>query len=203
MKAPPLFHRYRNRPSDLYHDQIIKLEQEGNTVKEIYNSIRELGYRGTYSAVRTIIERVRKERKYGLSKEQKIHISRKKLSSWLWKLEEELNRDAKDSLEQCFERYPSLKSLYCTIQAYRNAIQNKDLASFLQWLKEQLSSKKNPFYYYALRLRSDFQAVKNSFLSTFSNGLLEGQINRLKTIKRITYGRAGLKTLEKRVLYRL
>lgn len=79
----------------------------------------------------------------------------------------------------------------------------KDLETFLQWLKEQISSKKNPFYYYALRLRSDLQAVKNALLSPYSNGLLEGQINRLKTIKRVTYGRAGLEILEKRVLYRL
>nr|WP_146552707.1 transposase [Rummeliibacillus sp. SL167] len=54
-----------------------------------------------------------------------------------------------------------------------------------------------------LKLRSDFQAVKNSFLSPYSNGLLEGQINRLKTIKRMTYGRAGLELLEKRILYRM
>ncbi|WP_445491592.1 transposase [Niallia sp. 03133] len=62
------------------------------------------------------------------------------------------------------------------------------------------NTKKNPFYFYALRLRSDFQAVRNSFLYLYSNGLIEGQINRLKTIKRMTYGRSGLKTLEKRVL---
>lgn len=32
---------------------------------------------------------------------------------------------------------------------------------------------------------------------------LEGQINRLKTIKRMMYGKAGLKLLEKRILYRM
>ncbi|HHW35685.1 MAG TPA: transposase [Bacillales bacterium] len=57
---------------------------------------------------------------------------------------------------------------------------------FLKWLTEQLSDKENPFYYYARRLRSDLQAVKNAFLLPYSNGLTEGQINRLKTIKRIT-----------------
>ena len=41
------------------------------------------------------------------------------------------------------------------------------------------------------------------FSSPYSNGRLKGQINRLKTIKRIMYGRAGLKLLEKWILYRL
>lgn len=201
--APPVFHRQRNRPSDLYKDQILQLEQKGNTVKEIYHSIREQGYNGTFSAVRIIVERVRKERKYGLINEQQKHIPRKKLGAWMWKLEKDLHSTEKNSLDQCFELYPSVKSLYTTIQTYRKAIETRDLESFLRWLREQLSNKKNPFYYYAFRLRSDIQAVKNAFLSPYSNGLLEGQINRLKTIKRLTYGRAGLKILEKRVLYRL
>jgi transposase len=33
MKEPPVFHRFRNRPTDRYFEQIIKLEQEGNTSK--------------------------------------------------------------------------------------------------------------------------------------------------------------------------
>jgi len=57
---------------------------------------------------------------------------------------------------------------------------------------------KQPFYFYAKRLRSDLQAIKHAFLLPYSNGVLEGQINRLKTIKRMMYGRAGLDLLEKR-----
>lgn len=37
----------------------------------------------------------------------------------------------------------------------------------------------------------------------FSNGLLEGHVNRLKMIKRMMYGRAKLDLLEIRVLYHL
>ncbi|MEC1723077.1 transposase [Schinkia azotoformans] len=203
MNEPPVTYRKRNRPSDSYREQILNLEQEGNTLKEIYQTIKKQGYMGTYSAVRTIVERARKERKYGILSKPQMHVSRKKLGAWIWKLKIELNKDETNLLNQCFELYPSVKSLYTTIQTYRVAIEMKDLETFASWLREQLSSKKNPFYNYAFRLRSDIQAVKNSFLSPYSNGLLEGQINRLKTIKRMTYGRAGLKILEKRVLYRL
>ncbi|WP_205635680.1 transposase [Priestia filamentosa] len=106
-------------------------------------------------------------------------------------------------MKKCCQLYPQLDSLYSTIQAYREAINKRDYESLLLWLKGQLSSRNQPFYYYAFRLRSDLQAVKNAFTMSYSNGLLEGQINRLKTIKRMTYGRAGLNLLEKRVLYRL
>ncbi|WML37961.1 transposase [Neobacillus sp. OS1-2] len=56
MKEPPVFHRFRNRPTDKYYEQIIKLEQEGNTVKEIYSSIQNQGYTGTFSGVRSIVK---------------------------------------------------------------------------------------------------------------------------------------------------
>jgi transposase len=121
----------------------------------------------------------------------------------MWKTEEELDKEDSSSLDTCFKLYPSVKELYNTVQTYRKAIQMKDIDTFLLWIREQVSSKKNPFYYYALRIRSDLQAVRNALVSPYSNGLLEGQINRLKTIKRMTYGRAKLEILEKRVLYRL
>ena len=38
-------------------------------------------------------------------------------------------------------------------------------------------------------LKQDIDAVMNAITSDFSNGLVEGTINKIKVIKRITYGR--------------
>jgi transposase len=40
-------------------------------------------------------------------------------------------------------------------------------------------------------LRRDIDAVKNAIELPWSNGQAEGQINRLKMLKRAMYGRAG------------
>lgn len=98
--------------------------------------------------------------------------------------------------------FPDMKAFYNSIQAFRKAVIGKDYPALLRWLTTQLSDQSSPSHHYSRRLRSDLQAVKYVFMLTYSNGLLEGQINRLKTIKRLTYGRASLKLLEKRVLYR-
>ncbi|MGH0419853.1 MULTISPECIES: hypothetical protein [Bacillus cereus group] len=45
--------------------------------------------------------------------------------------------------------------------------------------------------------------MKHAFLLPYSNGVLEGQVNRLKSIKRMLYGRAGLAILQKRMLCKL
>jgi transposase len=49
-------------------------------------------------------------------------------------------------------------------------------------------------------LRRDWHAVQNSLKESFSNGPVEGHINRLKTLKRQMYGRAGFELLRARLL---
>ena len=53
---------------------------------------------------------------------------------------------------------------------------------------------------FARTLRRDLEAVKLSMTTPWSNGPIEGHINRLKTIKRQMYGRAGFELLKARVL---
>ena len=43
-------------------------------------------------------------------------------------------------------------------------------------------------------------AVESAVTEPWSNGLVEGQINRLKTLKRQMYGRAGVELLRARLL---
>jgi transposase len=49
-------------------------------------------------------------------------------------------------------------------------------------------------------LLSDFDAVRNGLTQHWSSGAVEGNINRVKMIKRQMYGRAKLDLLRKRVL---
>jgi len=49
-------------------------------------------------------------------------------------------------------------------------------------------------------LYRDIGAVRNAIELPWSNGQAEGQINRLKTIKRAMYGRAGPELLRARML---
>ena len=53
---------------------------------------------------------------------------------------------------------------------------------------------------FARTLLADFDAVLNAVSEPWSNGQMEGQINRLKTIKRSMHGRAGAALLRARLL---
>ncbi|MGY6766148.1 transposase [Faecalibacterium prausnitzii] len=130
-------------------------------------------------------------------------ITRRQISSCIWKLKSILSEEEIQLLEQYFAIFLSLKSFYKTVQNFRKACKECDYHTFLVRLKQQLSSINNYLYRYALRIQSDLQAIKAAFLTPYSNGLIEGHVHRLKLIKRMMYGRTNLDLLEKRVLYDL
>jgi transposase len=68
------------------------------------------------------------------------------------------------------------------------------------WLRRAESSTVRQLRSFAQRLGADYEAVRAAVTLDWSNGQTEGQINRLKTIKRQMYGRAGLDLLGRRLL---
>lgn len=65
-----------------------------------------------------------------------------------------------------------------------------------------LRSEVEGFDTFTTGLRQDYAAVRAALTEPWSNGQADGQINRLKMIKRQMYGRASFNLLRKRVLYR-
>jgi len=55
---------------------------------------------------------------------------------------------------------------------------------------------------FARGLTTDLAAVSAGLTLPWSNGQTEGQVNRLKMLKRQMYGRANVDLLRQRVLYR-
>ena len=52
----------------------------------------------------------------------------------------------------------------------------------------------------ARTIRHDLEAVRNAVSEPWSNGQTEGQINKLKTLKRAMYGHAGVELLRARMM---
>ena len=71
--------------------------------------------------------------------------------------------------------------------------------SFADWLAAVEKSGCGELRSFAAGLRQDEAAVSAALTEAWSNGPVEGQVNRLKTIKRQMYGRAGFALLRARV----
>jgi transposase len=82
------------------------------------------------------------------------------------------------------------------------AMMRKELPSELAvWIRQARQCGVVELRRFAGGLERDYDAVLAALTTSYSNGLAEGHINRLKTIKRQMYGRASLKLLRIQVLY--
>jgi transposase len=70
-----------------------------------------------------------------------------------------------------------------------------------RWLLQAEHSGLAELKSFAQGIRRDYAAVRAAFSSSISNGQVEGQVNRLKLIKRQLFGRATFDLLKQRVLH--
>ena len=68
------------------------------------------------------------------------------------------------------------------------------------WIELAKRCQFGPLVRFAYGLQKDIAAVTAAVVTSWSTGQVEGQINRLKMIKRQMYGRAGFQLLRARVL---
>jgi transposase len=85
-------------------------------------------------------------------------------------------------------------------EGFTKLIRQRQGEQLEEWLQQAEQSHMLLFGSFASGLRDDYDAVKAAMTLEVSNGQVEGQINRLKLMKRQMYGRASLKLLERRFI---
>jgi transposase len=85
-------------------------------------------------------------------------------------------------------------------EGFGRIVRSRDCPSLMAWLREAENSGSAEFRQFALALRRDLAAVEAALTYGWSSGQTEGQINRLKMLKRQMYGRASLRLLGRRFL---
>lgn len=110
-----------------------------------------------------------------------------------------LNQEERRSLE-FIRRHPGVETLYGLTRSFVKLIKEQDFEAFDLWLTKGESCGLPDFQTFTAGLQNDYQAVKNSLLLPYSNGPVEGQINRLKFVKRSMYGRGSFQLLRSRFL---
>lgn len=92
---------------------------------------------------------------------------------------------------------PELIVARAAIGEFQSMIRSKTARKLDEWLESAKNSLVGSF---AGGVAKDLDAVRNAILSPWSNGQTEGQVTRLKLIKRQMYGRAKLDLLQARLI---
>jgi transposase len=95
----------------------------------------------------------------------------------------------------------SFAEAYQVSQDFAALLRGRDGERFDAWIAAASASEIAELRRFAQGLLPDIAAVRAGLTLEWSNGQTEGQINRLKTLKRQMYGRAGFVLLRQRLLH--
>nr|WP_255418302.1 transposase [Exiguobacterium sp. TNDT2] len=97
--------------------------------------------------------------------------------------------------------HPFLKVLNELVRSFKNLFNEGTSEQDTLWWCEQVERmNETPLASFATYIRGDIDAIRLGMTLPWSNGMVEGQVNRLKTIKRQMYGRAGLELMRIKIL---
>jgi transposase len=103
-------------------------------------------------------------------------------------------------LEHLCRLCPEVRTVRTLAQEFGRLVRERDRAGLAAWLEAAEGSGIAEIAGIAAGIRQDRAPVDAALALEWSAGQTEGQINRLKVIKRQGYGRAGIDLLRKRVL---
>jgi len=104
-------------------------------------------------------------------------------------------------VNQLLEDSPEINQAARLTDEFFRLMKDRQAAKLRNWLAEAQKSGISELAGFARGIHLDFKAVEAAFSSEWSNGRTEGQVNRLKFIKRQIYGRANFDLLRARVVH--
>jgi hypothetical protein len=100
-------------------------------------------------------------------------------------------------VERLLALSPALATVRDLARRFGAMVRTRSVDALTPWLAD---AETGDLHGFAAGLRQDEQAVRAALLLPWSSGQVEGQVSRLKLLKRQGYGRAGLDLLRARLI---
>jgi transposase len=191
-----------------YLDYISQRWEEGCTNgTHIWRELCKQGFCGSQASVLKHVRRLRR----GLSLQRQdtrvkpayeVRRCTASQAAWLFCCDpDRLNGEEIRDLATLMRTCPNGPFVYELAQVWRELIQNRAKDALAPWLTRAEQTDVAELRRFVSGIRGDLSAVYAALTVEWSNGQAEGQITRLKLIKRQMYGRANFDLLRRRVLY--
>ena len=195
-KAP---HRRPPKVSE-YGDYLQQRWSEGcHNASRLYLEIREKGYTGKRAMVARFVSSWRIVGKPASAKVPQ-RIAPRHAAILVTRPPDKMSDDQRQLFERIANQCPEVIGLRSLALNFRDALKADESFHLRQWIENAKRSEFGQLVRFAYGLQKDISAVAAAVDTKWSSGQVEGQINRLKMIKRQMFGRAGFQLLRARVL---
>lgn len=127
--------------------------------------------------------------------------STRRITAWIMRPGHKLTNDDRADLADARSRCPDLDTVASLARGFAALVRHQGTGQHLDaWTDRAHNAGYPEIRGFAAGLASDRDAVVAGLTQPWRSGLVEGQVNRIKTIKRQMYGQANLDLLRKRVL---
>jgi transposase len=124
----------------------------------------------------------------------------RQITSWMLRRPEDLDTDEQLTLKQMLASCPHLDATATHVATFAELLTGRHGDRLDSWMASVDSHDLPHLHRFVTGLRRDYQAVRNGLTLSHSSGSVEGNVNRIKMIKRQMYGRAKFDLLRKRIL---
>ncbi|MFG2045795.1 transposase, partial [Dactylosporangium sp. NPDC048998] len=170
----------------------------------LYAEIREQGYRGSVQTLRRYLQPLRpvegSTRRRLPAPSTPPPPKPRRVAKWIMSDPAKLKIDDQRKLEAIRRRSPALDALAGHVQDFADMMRKLRGARLPQWIAAVLASDLVQLHSFAKGLQRDLAAVTAGLTLPWSSGAVEGQVNRVKMLKRQMYGRAKFDLLRRRIL---
>ena len=170
-----------------------------HNASQLYQEIRAKGYSGKRGRVACFVAGWRKTAQAASPKAPE-RISPKQAAILVTRPADQMKGEQRQLLDRIAVQCPDVVDLRQIALDFRNALAADNSSSLLHWIEQSKQSRFEALVRFANGLQRDISAVAAAVDTSWSTGQVEGQINRLKMIKRQMFGRAGFELLRARVL---
>ncbi|MFD7031559.1 transposase [Streptomyces sp. NPDC059917] len=130
----------------------------------------------------------------------RTHPQPRQITSWIMRRPKTLTSSESIQLDRVLEAYPDLSTARERAHAFNAIARERRGSELIQWMTKALSNGPKQIQSFATFLQHDWDAVVNGLSLPWSSGVVEGQVTRIKLIKRRSYGRASFPLLRTLVL---
>lgn len=179
--------------------------------RQLFREAKARGYSGSRAQLERVTTEWRKQLPPPLTEEKKsppatVSLPKSqqlspKLASWLFVIDkEQLTTEQQWQIEQCSGGSTELAKAYVLSQHFTEILRERKADDLKEWLQRARECQIPELEGFAKSMQQDYPAIYAACSQPWSQGQVEGSVNRLKCIKRQLYGRANFDLLRRRVL---
>jgi hypothetical protein len=179
-----------------YLSQIKQLYDEGKSIAAIHATIKAGGFDGSYSLLQQHCFKMNP-----VLLQMKANIKKVKRTDIIGATWSGCNENlTPQDIARIEEAHPIYTEIVTVFSEFRAAYSTKDVFAVQQWCDKYAQCQFPAICSFINGIAADKDAFYNSLKYSYSNGVLEGKVNKLKEVKRTMYGRASYELLRAKLL---